>query len=151
MHLYRRTVSRQSAVADGPEATCNSLFSFCEGQGLQPIKAPRGAFVQFACAASATAGDGLFTEQLLRKITTRNVGIAEILRRVAREVAERSGGTQQPFSSDGVSHLGCIYLNQVRSSRFTMGNELLASRRITVSNRKGEQPYAHKVMVRGLA
>ena len=124
-----------------------SLFSFCEGQGLQPIKAPRGAFIQFACAASATAGDGLFTEQLLRNITTRNVGIAEILRRVASEVAERSGGTQQPFSSDGVSHLGRIYLNQVRSSRFTIGNELLASRRMTVSDRRGKHTDAHKVIL----
>ena len=88
-------------------------FSSSQDEGLEPIKAPRGAFVQFACAASGTRSDGLFTKRLLKNITTKNVGIAEILGRVADEVAEKSGGTQQPFSSDGVSHLGRIYLNQV--------------------------------------
>ena len=105
---------------------------------MHPIKAPRGAFVQFAgAAAAATINDGLFTKQLLRHITTRNVEIAEVFRRVADEVAESSGRTQQPFSADGVSHLGSIYLNQVRSSRFREEKELLAYRTITVLDPPG--------------
>ncbi|CAF3990276.1 unnamed protein product, partial [Rotaria sp. Silwood1] len=72
--------------------------------GLHEMKAPSGTIIAFACAAGETISDrssgtenGIFTKYLLKHITTPDIDIDIILRRVAKDVGKETSNKQEPF------------------------------------------------------
>ena len=81
------------------------------GNGLYEMKAPSGAFIQFACAPNQTVNNNLFTKHLLRSLIQENVHITDIFQEIANKVYQESNRQQKPFSMNGLHQHKEVYLN----------------------------------------
>jgi len=73
-------------------------------RGLAQVDAPRGTMIAYATAPGETAADGdgqngLYTEELLKAITTPSLKIEEVFKRAIDGVAQRSANKQTPWVS----------------------------------------------------
>lgn len=76
-------------------------------RGLAKMDAPTGSIIAYATAPGTTAADGsgengLYTSILLKYISTNNMQIEEVLKRVRIEVAHVSQGKQIPWESSSL-------------------------------------------------
>ena len=78
------------------------------GGGLASMTAGRGEYIAFATSPGRTASDnpngrnGLFTGELLSGLRESNFSLDELFNRVRERVAQKSGGTQIPWSQTSV-------------------------------------------------
>lgn len=97
------------ACRDNPFSTFRSA-----GRGLAVVEAPRGSIVVYATGAGKVASDGdgrnsIFTEALLTHLPTGGIEVNEMVRRVMRQVSDRTEGFQVP----------AFYSNYFGTFRFT--------------------------------
>ncbi|NQZ76548.1 MAG: caspase family protein [Ekhidna sp.] len=82
-------------------------------QGLaQPTVAPTGSIIAFSTAPSKVASDGegsngLYTQELVKAISTPNLSIEEVFKQTRRNVASISSGKQVPWENSSL--LGDFY------------------------------------------
>jgi uncharacterized caspase-like protein len=74
------------------------------GGGLAQMDAPTGSIVAFATApgaeaADGTSGNGLYTSQLLRFLSTPGLKVEDVFKRTRVAVKQASGGRQIPWES----------------------------------------------------
>lgn len=81
------------------------------GNGLCQMMAPKGAFIQFSCAANQTVNNDLFTKHLLRNIAEENVELNEIFEKTVNKVYEESNQRQRPLCINEIKHHQQVYLN----------------------------------------
>lgn len=75
-----------------------------DGMGLAFMNAPSGTFIAYATSPGKTADDGsgqngLYTESLIKHLTTPNLTIEQIFKRVRNDVEQKSGNKQTPWES----------------------------------------------------
>jgi hypothetical protein len=75
------------------------------------MKAPNGAFIQFACGANQTVNNDLFFKHLLKNIAEENVSATDIFRRIADDVYQESNKRQRPLSITGLHQHLEVYIN----------------------------------------
>lgn len=85
-------------------------------RGLARLPAPFGTFIAYAADEGQTASDrggrnGLFTGELLQRITKPGLRIDDLFREVGNAVYEHSGRTQSPAIEDKLRH-GTFYFKQ---------------------------------------
>lgn len=78
------------------------------GEGLAFMNAPRGSLIAYATAPGSTASDGtgtngLYTAALLEHISTPNLTVEQVFKRVRSSVVDRSGGKQTPWESTSLT------------------------------------------------
>jgi formylglycine-generating enzyme required for sulfatase activity len=84
-------------------------------RGLAPIDiAPSGTLIHFATRPGSVAGDGsgrngLYTEQMLKLIDSRDMAVESMLKRVAAAVERASDGAQEPWMEGSLK--GDFYFN----------------------------------------
>jgi len=78
-------------------------------QGLAMVNAPAGTFIAYATApgdvasdGSASAGNGLYTQQLLRHLSTPGLPIEQMHKQVRIDVSSASNGDQVPWESSSI-------------------------------------------------
>jgi len=78
-------------------------------QGLAMVNAPAGTFIAYATApgdvasdGTAAAGNGLYTQQLLRYLTTPGLPIEQMHKQVRIAVSGASNGDQVPWESSSI-------------------------------------------------
>jgi len=76
--------------------------------GLAQMDAPKGSLIVYATAPGTTAADGegingIFTKHLLRYITTPNLEIGQMLRKVRADVIEETNEAQVPWDSSSLT------------------------------------------------
>lgn len=76
--------------------------------GLAALDAASGTFVAYATApgrtaADGTGGHGLYTEQLMRHLTTPGLKVEEVFKRVRVAVEQQSHGKQVPWESSSLT------------------------------------------------
>ncbi|MEM6843664.1 MAG: caspase family protein [Bacteroidota bacterium] len=79
-----------------------------QGNGLAFMSAPRGSLVAYATAPGQTASDGggehgIYTEALLNHLTTPNLTIEQVFKRVRATVSQKSEGKQIPWESTSLT------------------------------------------------
>jgi len=114
------------ACRDNPFSTFRSA-----SRGLAVVEAPRGSIVVYATGAGEVASDGdgrnsIFTEALLAHLPTGGIEVNEMVRRVMRQVSDRTEGFQVP----------AFYSNYFGTFRFTEQGRSQAVQRLP------EQPKA---------
>jgi hypothetical protein len=77
-------------------------------QGLAQVVAPTGSFISYATAPGKVAADGegengLFTEMLLKHITTPSLSLEKFFKRVRADVQKESDNKQVPWDSSSVT------------------------------------------------
>lgn len=78
------------------------------GRGLAVMNAPTGTFIAYATAPGKTASDGdrengLYTEQLLKEIETKNLTITQLFQRVRKSVISQSNNQQVPWEATSLT------------------------------------------------
>jgi len=104
------------------DACRNNPFtrSFRSAQGgLAHVDAPSGTVIAYATAANSTAADGdsansPYTEELTKQMEAPGVVLETMFRRVTEKVSARTGGRQEPWTSD--NHKGEFYFKRATSS-----------------------------------
>jgi hypothetical protein len=100
------------------DACRNNLFtrSFRSGSdGLAVVNAPTGTLIAYATAPGAvasdggTAGNGVYTQELLRFMRTPGLSIEEVFKRVRIAVRGRTQGRQTPWEASSLE--GDFYFN----------------------------------------
>ena len=76
-------------------------------RGLAPMQAARGSLIAYATAPGAVAADGggrngTYTKHLLRYLTTPDLLVEQMFKRVRVAVEEETGGTQTPWESSSL-------------------------------------------------
>ena len=78
-------------------------------QGLAMVNAPAGTFIAYATApgdvasdGTAAAGNGLYTQQLLRYLNTPDLPIEQMHKQVRIAVSQASNGDQVPWESSSI-------------------------------------------------
>jgi uncharacterized caspase-like protein len=78
-------------------------------QGLAMVNAPAGTFIAYATApgdvasdGTASAGNGLYTQQLLRYLSTPGLPIEQMHKQVRIAVSQASNGDQVPWESSSI-------------------------------------------------
>lgn len=78
-------------------------------QGLAMVNAPAGTFIAYATApgdvasdGTAAAGNGLYTQQLLRYLNTPGMPIEQMHKQVRIAVSQASNGDQVPWESSSI-------------------------------------------------
>jgi hypothetical protein len=76
-------------------------------RGLVAVQATRGSLIAYATAPGAVAIDGngrngLYTAALLKHITTPELNVEQLFKRVRAEVVEATHGTQTPWESSSL-------------------------------------------------
>ncbi|UJR11542.1 hypothetical protein I4U23_015722 [Adineta vaga] len=84
-----------------------------QDKGLKAMSPPDETFIQFACAASETSSQNLFTKHLLRNIRQENVPITEIFQQIVHDVSRKSHGMQNPLTMNGLRQHHQLYLNEM--------------------------------------
>ena len=79
-------------------------------QGLSPMNAPAETLIAFSCAPGEATLDetrnnrnSIFTENLLKMITTTNKDIEEVLKTVSRNVKLQTNGFQKPYRTSSLT------------------------------------------------
>jgi hypothetical protein len=77
-------------------------------QGLAAINAPSGTLIAYATApgsvaSDGNAGNGLYTQELLRSMRTPGVGVEELFKQVRISVREKTQGKQTPWESSSLT------------------------------------------------
>jgi caspase domain-containing protein len=80
--------------------------------GLAGVKAPTGTLIAYATAPDSTAADGdsansPYTEELTKQMEAPGIVLETMFRRVTEKVSARTGGRQEPWTSD--NHKGEFY------------------------------------------
>jgi uncharacterized caspase-like protein len=75
--------------------------------GLAPMQAARGSFIAYATAPGAVAADGggrngTYTKHLLRYLTTPDLLVEQMFKRVRMAVEEETGGAQTPWEASSL-------------------------------------------------
>jgi formylglycine-generating enzyme required for sulfatase activity len=75
--------------------------------GLAPMQAARGSFIAYATAPGAVAADGggrngTYTKHLLRYLTTPDLLVEQMFKRVRMAVEEETGGIQTPWEASSL-------------------------------------------------
>src|SRR5262249_61688016 len=78
-----------------------------ESRGLAPMQAARGSFIAYATAPGAVAADGggrngTYTKYLLRYLTTPDLLVEQMFKRVRVAVEEETGGVQTPWEASSL-------------------------------------------------
>ena len=78
-----------------------------EARGLAPMQAVRGSFIAYATAPGAVAADGVgrngtYTKYLLRYLTTPDLLVEQMFKRVRVAVEEETGGIQTPWEASSL-------------------------------------------------
>ena len=120
------------------DACRNNPFarSFRSGrQGLAHMDAPSGTIIAYATAPGSVASDGagdngLYTQELIKNITTPGLAIEEVFKRVRVGVQDESGKEQIPWESSSL--VGNFYFaggpaQQQAPSASTSGAQTVAS------------------------
>lgn len=86
------------ACRDNPWQVASRSFS----GGLAKIEPPKGTLISYATRPGSVADDGegangVYTSQLLRHISTPNLPIESVFKRVASEVYRATNGRQEPW------------------------------------------------------
>jgi uncharacterized caspase-like protein len=73
-------------------------------QGLAPVDAPRGSLIEYATAPGSVASDGngrngLYTENLLRYITTPGLSVEQVFKQVRKGVMQATADQQTPWEA----------------------------------------------------
>jgi hypothetical protein len=96
-----------------------------EGEGLLEIQQHPKVFIQLACAPNQTVIDVieidrncLFAKHLLGHISSKNVDVTEVFRRISDNVYEEARCQQKPLSRNGLTCFGKVYLNKVLSGTY---------------------------------
>jgi formylglycine-generating enzyme required for sulfatase activity len=76
-------------------------------RGLAPMQAARGSFIAYATAPGAVAADGggrngTYTKHLLRYLTTPDLLVEQMFKRVRVAVEEETGGVQTPWEASSL-------------------------------------------------
>jgi formylglycine-generating enzyme required for sulfatase activity len=76
-------------------------------RGLAPMQAARGSLIAYATAPGAVAADGggrngTYTKHLLRYLTTPDLLVEQMFKRVRVAVEEETGGTQTPWEASSL-------------------------------------------------
>lgn len=92
------------ACRDNPFASNTRSTS----QGLAQMSAPNGTMIAYATSPGKTASDnpgganGLYTQELLRVITTPGLEVEDVFKRTRVAVKRRSGGYQVPWEESSI-------------------------------------------------
>lgn len=83
-------------------------FRSVASNGLATMNAPSGTMVAFATAPGSTAADGegnngLYTQELVKAMTTPNLKIEDIFKQVRVNVIEKSNKLQTPWENSSVT------------------------------------------------
>jgi uncharacterized caspase-like protein len=89
------------------------------GGGLAQLDAPKGSYIAYATAPGRTAADasveasggkhGIYTEELLKNISTPGISLEEVFKRVRVNVAKATQDEQIPWDSSSLT--GNFYFN----------------------------------------
>ena|GEM_PF-846410 len=82
-------------------------FKSAKGKGLAVIKAPSASFIAYATApgnvaADGTGKNGLYTQYLLKNISTPGLTIEQLFKKVRVGVVQESGGRQVPWENSSL-------------------------------------------------
>jgi hypothetical protein len=75
------------------------------------MKPPKGAFIQFSCAANQAMNNDLFVKHLLENIAQGNVEMNEVFQDIINKVYRDSNRQQRPLSMNGLQKDQRVYLN----------------------------------------
>lgn len=115
----RNNVIILDACRDNPFITKSKGTS----KGLAIVQAPKGTIIIYATAPGSIAYDGdgrngVFTESLIGHLASSGVDISLMIREVRKEVVERTGGKQIPWTSESL--VASVYLNEGPQSPSTV-------------------------------
>lgn len=87
--------------------------------GLARMDAPSGSLIAYSTAPGEVAADGpekngIFTKQLIQHMTTPNLSIEQVLKRVRIDVARLTNGRQIPWESSSL--MGDFFFNPAKST-----------------------------------
>jgi formylglycine-generating enzyme required for sulfatase activity len=96
--------------------------------GLAPMQAARGSFIAYATAPGAVAADGggrngTYTKHLLRYLTTPDLLVEQMFKRVRVAVEEETGGTQTPWEASSLQGDFSFYPSAAARPGLTLGQE----------------------------
>lgn len=103
-------------------------------KGLARMDAPAGSLIAYATAPGEVAADGterngIFTKHLVKHMTTQNLPIEQVLKRVRIDVASETNGRQIPWESSSLmgdfyfkSEKGAINTEKAEKSNITSEN-----------------------------
>jgi hypothetical protein len=107
--------------------------------GLARMDAPTGSLIAYSTAPGEVAADGperngIFTKHLIQHMTTPNLSIEQVLKRVRIDVARQTNGYQIPWESSSL--MGDFYFNPAKS---TISTEKVGKPRTPPKSASGTQ------------
>jgi len=92
-------------------------------RGLIQMDAPRGTLIAYATSPGKTAADGktrngVYTKYLLEEITTPNLEVGQMFRKIRAKVRKETGGSQIPWESTSLE--GSFYFNYKKNNSHIM-------------------------------
>jgi uncharacterized caspase-like protein len=117
-YIIHKTEAQRCRVAIFIFDCCRDFIRYrgLAQQGLLPMSAPSESLIVFSCAPGCATTDhtnngryAVFTESLLKYISTPDTDIEDILRNVTRDVRKQTHGYQEPYRTTNLTEK--VYLN----------------------------------------
>jgi uncharacterized caspase-like protein len=95
--------------------------------GLAQVDAPTGTLIAYATApgrvaSDGTAGNGLYTAELLKQMKVPGVSVTDMFMRVRAEVMKQTGNKQVPWEASSL--VGSFFFNQMDSAGPSTSNNV---------------------------